>query len=514
MIKDSIFAHLRKLAYSKPLKLLFEDVLGGKLTSFALFAKAIFLGVILKKKLKSSKLVGLCIPNTNTFPIVFMALQSQGYIPAIFNYKSGATAIKSASHTVGASVIITSRLFEEKANLASVFNELRQVGLEFIYLEDLIKKLSFWDKIFTLWSSFCFRLSVPDIDNTAVVVFTSGSEGVPKGVALSHNNLISNVRQVISRMDITHDDIFFSSLPFFHAFGLLAGVVLPIVYGLKSYIYPTPLDYKIIPQKVEEARATILFSANTFLQGYAANAKPTSFQSLRKIIAGAERLTEETRLLYQEKFSIPIYQGYGVTETSPVISVNTKNLHTIGSVGKPLCDISIKIEPIEGCKDGGRLFVKGPNVMLGYYLASNPQVLVKPNNGWHDTGDIAFCDENGFLFIRGRLKRFAKIGGEMVSLAAIEQQIIQHWPEFAYAVVSIKDPKKGEKIVLITTNKDLNQALLLDVMNKAGLSTLHVPKSIIYQELIPILSTGKTDYVALTNLAESLDSKIMNGSNV
>lgn len=514
MIRDSVFNHLKRLAYSKPRKVVFEDVLGGRLTSFALLMKAIFLGVILKKRLKNTKLVGLCIPNTNTFPIVFMALHSQGYIPTIFNYKSGASVIKSASHTAGASVIITSRLFEEKANLSTIFNELKQFGLQFIYLEDLMRELTIWDKIAAMCKAIFRRVPVPNVNDTAVILFTSGSEGAPKGVALSHGNLIENVRQVTSIMDdMTHDDIFFSSLPFFHAFGLLAGVVLPIVYGLKSYIYPSPLDYKAIPQKVEESKATILFSANTFLQGYAVNAKPTSFRSLRAIIAGAERLTEETRLMYKEKFGIPIYEGYGVTETSPVISVNTKNMHVIGSVGKLLRDISIKIEPVEGCTDGGRLFIKGPNVMLGYYLASNPQTLIEPKDGWHDTGDIAFCDENGYLFIRGRAKRFAKIGGEMVSLASIEYYIMQNWPEFYHAVVSIKDPKKGERIVLFTTCKDLDQALLISHISKAGLSNLYVPKSIIVQESIPLLSTGKTDYVSLESFAESMDQRSMNGAN-
>jgi acyl-[acyl-carrier-protein]-phospholipid O-acyltransferase/long-chain-fatty-acid--[acyl-carrier-protein] ligase len=514
MTRDSVFNHLKKLAYSQPRKIIFEDVLGGKLTSFMLLMKAMFLGVIIKNAFRKTKVIGLCIPNTNAFPIVFMGLHSQGYVPAIFNYKSGATAIKSASHTVGVSVILTSRLFEAKANLTNIFNELKQFGLEFIYLEDIMKGLSIWDKISAAWKVIFTRKPISNVNDTAVILFTSGSEGVPKGVALSHNNLISNVKQVASRMDITHDDIFFSSLPFFHAFGLLAGVVFPIVYGLKSYIYHTPLDYKVIPQKIEEAKATILFSANTFLQGYAAYANPNSFRSLRKIIAGAERLTEETRLLYQKKFKVHIYEGYGVTEASPVISVNTKELNTIGSVGKPIRDMSIKIEPIEGYTEGGRLFVKGPNIMLGYYLDSSPQALVKPKDGWHDTGDIAFCDEKGYLFIRGRVKRFAKIGGEMVSLGAIEYHIMKNWPEFFHAVVSIKDPKKGEKIVLITTCKEINQNLLINNINKAGLPILHVPKLIIYQESIPLLSTGKTDYFSLENLAESLDAKMMNSSNL
>lgn len=498
MSEDFILKKFRALAFSKPRKVILEDVLGDKLTALGLYFKAIFLGGVLQRSLSNKKFVGLCLPNTNTFAIAFMALHTRGYVPVIFNYKSGTSTIKDTAHAVGTDTIITSRLFENKAGLSTVFGELKTLGLKFIYLEDLVGELSLLDKLSLLSKAPFTRVHRARAHDTAVVLFTSGSEGLPKGVALSHKNLISNVEQSLDRLtEINHDDVFFSSLPFFHTFGLLAGLILPMIYGVKSYIYPSPLDYKVIPQKIKDSKATIFFSANTFLQGYAMTAEPDSFANVKAIYAGAERLFEETIALYKEKFGVCAYEGYGVTEAAPIIAVNGKNFNKVGSVGKPLRDVEIRIETIEGYNEGGRLFVKGPNIMQGYYLAAQPGVLVKPHDGWHDTGDVAYLDEDGYLFIIGRAKRFAKIGGEMISLATIESCLSRGWPSFSHAVVSIKDPKKGEKIVLITNCSELKQDELLSHIHASGLSNLYMPKEIFHQESIPILSTGKVDYVTL-----------------
>lgn len=507
MTNNSIFHQFKKTVYLNPTKILFEDVLGQKLKAWTLYFKSLFLGEILKHRLKQKRTIGLCLPNTATFPIVFLALQSKGYIPAILNYKSGSTSIKNSAYTAGVSKIITSRLFEEKAELTATFNELKEQNLEFIYLEDILKNIKLPNKIIYLIKALLSEVYIPKETEPAVILFTSGSEGTPKGVVLSHINLIENVNQATRRIPLTHDDIFFSSLPFFHSFGLLAGVLLPIFYGLKSYIYPSPLDYKKIPQKIEESKATVLFSANTFLQGYASSAEPNMLKSLRFIIAGAEKLYDQTRDLYKNKFGVHIYEGYGVTETSPVISFNVEELNRIGSVGKALDGIDTKIEPIEGYTEGGKLFVKGPNVMLGYYLASAPQVLVEPTDGWHDTGDIACIDDDGFIFIRGRAKRFAKIGGEMISLGAIEYHLSQTWPDHKYAVVSIRDPRKGEKVILLTTYESLSKEMLINSLKEGGFSKLYNPSSIIYQEGLPLLSTGKLDYVSIQEIAKFSEEK-------
>jgi len=494
MTQNTLYTEFRRKVFRWPGKVIFEDILNKKVTASTLLIQANVLGQLLKP-LIPQKTVGLALPNTATFPIVFMALQGIGKTIAILNYAAGLTPLKSAIHTAQIELIITSRLFEEKAKLKDIYEGLKHDGIKIIYLEDLVPTLTLLRKIKGLLKIF----STPKISPhaPAVILFTSGSEGTPKAVLLSHQNLIENAKQVTSRISFSTQDILFSSLPFFHAFGLLAGVILPLFYGLKSYIYPTPLDYKTIPIKIAETRATIFFSANTFLRGYALASPPHLFESLTAIYAGAEKLHEETREIYLKKFNIPIYQGYGVTEASPVIAVNTKNENTPGSVGRPLNNIETRIEPFEDYKDGGRLFVKGPNIMMGYYLSETPGVLVPPIDGWHDTGDIAQLDENGYLYILGRAKRFAKIGGEMISLTAIEYAISQGWPEGHHAAISRHHSKKGEEIVVITDSKTITLEALKDHLTNLNFSNLSIPKVIILQENLPLLSTGKIDYVTL-----------------
>lgn len=501
MTQHTLYTEFRCKVLRWPFKVIFEDVLGKKVKALSLLIQANVLATLLNDKLPQ-KTIGLSLPNTATFPIVFMALQSLGKTTAILNYAAGLSTLKRAVRTAQIQVVITSRLFEEKAKLQEAHANFKQDGIQLIYLEDLIKDLKVSTKLKGLLR--VFSKPKASAQDPAVILFTSGSEGAPKAVLLSHTNIIENARQVTQRVPFHSQDILFSSLPFFHAFGLLAGVILPLFYGLKSYIYPTPLDYKTIPIKIAEVNATILFSANTFLRGYAMAAPPHLMESLTAIYAGAEKLHEETRELYLEKFKVPIYQGYGVTEASPVIAVNVKEEHTPGSVGRPLSEIEIKLAPFEGYEDGGRLCVKGPNVMLGYYLAENPGVLVPPHEGWHDTGDIAHIDENGYLYILGRAKRFAKIGGEMVSLAATEYAISQKWPEGHHAALSRHHPKKGEEIVIVTDSNSLTLGMLKDHLACLGFSNLSIPKTLIFQESLPLLPTGKIDYVNLQGTVTDL----------
>jgi acyl-[acyl-carrier-protein]-phospholipid O-acyltransferase/long-chain-fatty-acid--[acyl-carrier-protein] ligase len=227
------------------------------------------------------------------------------------------------------------------------------------------------------------------------------------------------------------------------------GVVLPLVSGVRIYLYPSPLHYRTVAELIYGVNATIMFGTDTFLNGYARVAHPYDFRSLRYILAGAEPVKEATRRIYMEKFGLRILEGYGVTETAPALALNTPMFNKFGTVGRVLPGMEARLEKVEGVEEGGRLFVRGPNVMLGYLRVERPGQLEPPNEGWHDTGDIVTIDEQGFVTIKGRAKRFAKIGGEMISLAAVETLASELWPDAASAVVAVPDARKGERLILI-----------------------------------------------------------------
>jgi acyl-[acyl-carrier-protein]-phospholipid O-acyltransferase/long-chain-fatty-acid--[acyl-carrier-protein] ligase len=283
----------------------------------------------------------------------------------------------------------------------------------------------------------------------------------------------------------------------FHSFGLTGGTLLPILNGIRTLLYPNPLHYRIVPALAYDANATILFGTDTFLAGYARMAHGYDFYALRYVFAGAERVRDETRRTWSEKFGLRIFEGYGATETSPVIAVNTPMHFRAGSVGRLLPGLEARIDPIPGIDEGGRLSVRGPNVMAGYLKVDRPGVLQPPAEGWHDTGDIVTIDEMGFVTIRGRAKRFAKIGGEMVSLPAVESYAAAIWPDADHAVITRADPRKGEQLVLFTTRQDALAGALQAWARQNGVAELAVPREIRVVEALPVLGTGKVDYVSL-----------------
>jgi acyl-[acyl-carrier-protein]-phospholipid O-acyltransferase/long-chain-fatty-acid--[acyl-carrier-protein] ligase len=338
-------------------------------------------------------------------------------------------------------------------------------------------------------------------DDWAAILFTSGSEGVPKGVVLSHRNMLANAAQAAARIDFGRSDKVFNVLPMFHSFGLTIGVVLPIVSGVRIFLYPSPLHYRTVPELIYAVNATIMFGTDTFLNGYARSAHAYDFRSLRYILAGAEPVRESTRRLYLEKFGLRILEGYGVTETAPALALNTPMFNKFGSVGRLLPGMELRLEKVEGVEDGGRLYVKGPNVMLGYLKAENPGVLEPPPQGWHDTGDIVSLDEQGFITIKGRAKRFAKIGGEMISLAAVEMLASELWPDALSAVASVPDLRKGERLILFTQREDATRSEFMSFARSKGASELMVPAEVVVMERLPVLGSGKIDNVALTKHA-------------
>jgi len=397
--------------------------------------------------------------------------------------------------------VLTSRAFIEKAELQEAATALANEHL-LIYLEDVRPQITLAEKLKAVFFAHFPRLKLNAVlwrtspDDPAVILYTSGSEGMPKGVALSHANILANLYQVLARVDLTLSDRIFNAMPVFHSFGLTVGMLLPLVRGIETFLYPTPLHFRVIPDLVYDTNATIMLGTDTFLRGYARYAHPYDFWRVRFLVAGAEKLKESTRREWSDIFNVNIMQGYGVTETSPVISVNTPMQHKAGTVGRPLPGIECRLMPVEGIAEGGRLEVRGANVMLGYLKADRPGV-IQSQGEWYDTGDIVDIDDDGFITILGRAKRFAKISGEMVSLTAVEDLAHAAAPDITHAAVAVADDQRGEQIVLYTESRELTRDHLMVVLKEQGGQGLLLPRQVVFMESIPRLGNGKVDYMAL-----------------
>lgn len=458
---------------------------------------------------RPAEIVGLLMPNAAPAMGLILALSIGKRVPALLNYTAGADGMRSACVAAGIKTIITSRGFIEKARLTAAVEQLaRTGGLDIAYIEDFRARITLADKLWMLWRMVCPAGAAvgQTPDDPAVVLFTSGSEGKPKGVVHSHNSLLSNVAQIRAIADFTPHDKFMMALPLFHSFGLTCGVLLPLVSGCKVFLYPSPLHYRIIPEIVYDRDCTVLFGTSTFLGNYGKYAHPYDFGRLRYVVAGAEKLSEDVRRLWIEKFGIRILEGYGVTECAPVVAVNVPMACKVGTVGQILPGVEHEIEAVPGIDEGGALHVKGPNVMKGYLLFDKPGLIQPPEAqgaGWYATGDIVTLDDEGYVTIRGRIKRFAKIAGEMISLEVVEKNAAAAAPGFAHAASTRSDSAKGEALVLFTTAPDLTREQLLTAARVAGLPELAVPRRIRRVTAIPLLGSGKTDYVSLKRMAEA-----------
>ncbi len=484
-----------------------NDVERKPLTYRQLIQRSFLLGDFFAKETAYGEYVGVMLPSMCSTLITFMALQSQGRVPAMLNFSTGTKSMLCACETANIKLVYTSRRFVKLAKLEETITELSK-NVKVLYLEDIIPKISLTDKIKSLFSAWFARFNYhsrnPSVspNDPAVILFTSGSEGMSKGVVLSHANLLANGVQMSTRVDFNAQDIILNALPLFHSFGLTAGTLIPLVSGMRVFFYPSPLHYRIIPEVAYDIGATIMFGTNTFLANYARFAHPYDFYSLRYAFAGAEKLQESTRRVWGEKFGVRVFEGYGATETSPALSTNTAMDNKTGSVGRFLPGIEYTLMPVPGVADGGRLMVKGPNIMLGYLLHNAPGVLVPPETelgkGWYDTGDIVTIDDDGFVTIQGRAKRFAKIAGEMVSLTAVEEFIDSLWPDHRHAVIAIADERKGEKLVLVTENFTAERKHIASHAKATGLGEINLPRNIVHIKRLPVLGTGKTDYISVT----------------
>lgn len=481
------------------------DIERKPITYGQLIMRSFILGKQIAQGTKPSEYVGFALPNMVSSIVTFFALQAYGRVPAMLNFSSGAQNFIAACKVARLKTIYTSKRFIEGAKLQHLVELAKQEGIKVFYLEEIREKITLLDKLGGWWRSkfashYYKKISKAKPDDAAVILFTSGSEGTPKGVVLSHANIQANRFQLASRVDFSSKDIVFNALPIFHSFGLTAGTLLPILSGIKTFFYPSPLHYRIVPELVYDTNSTIMFGTNTFLTNYARFAHAYDFYSIRYVFAGAEKLDEETRKVWSEKFGVRIFEGYGATETSPVLATNTPMHNKPGSVGQLMPGIKFKLEEISGITDGKKLIVNGANVMKGYLLNANPGVIAPLQDGWYDTGDIVAIDEHGYISIKGRAKRFAKIAGEMVSLTAAEVNISKFAPTNAHAVVAIPDAKKGEQLVLVTTNKTLKRTDISAYFKQIGFTDLATPKEIIVVDTLPLLGTGKVDYVGVKKL--------------
>ena len=448
--------------------------------------------------------VGVLLPNVNATPVVLLSLWSLGLEPAVFNFSTGPAIMLACAQLACVKQIITSRAFLERAKLDMA--ALTGAGIEFVYLEDIRARISNGAKLMGLlkqtFSPGLDCAAVPP-DSTAVILFTSGSEGVPKGVELTHRNILANLRQMLAVTDLTDRDKIFNAMPLFHSFGLTVGTFLPLVRGMSVFIYPSPLHYRVVPTVFYQADCTIMLGTNTFLNGYARKAHTYDFRSLRYMFAAAEKLQEATATAWAQRFGVRALEGYGATECAPCVSVCTPLQPKHGSAGRLMPGMEYKLEKIEGVAEGGRLFVRGPNVMKGYLNAdANEKFLAL--GGWYDTGDIVRVDEEGFVFIQGRLKRFAKISGEMVSLTAVEDALAGAFPQYGLrcqiAVIARPCDDKGEKLIAVANEPKLTIDEVRAAIKAKGLPNIASPREVKFIHEIPKLGTGKTNHRELEKL--------------
>lgn len=491
-------------------KEIIEDIARKPLSYGKLLTTAFVLGKQYIKYCKPKEYVGVLLPNAVATVATIYGMQSFNIVPCMLNFSTGTKNMISCCKTTALKKVLTSKQFVKKGGFEELIEIMEKEGLEIIYLEDISKKITLTDKIIGLIASFFPKYyynkhkGSANVKDPAVVLYTSGSEGVPKAVVLTNENIKANVNQINSILIYGIKDKFFSALPIFHSFGFTASTMVPILSGVKAFYYPTPLHYKIIPELIYDTNSTVTFGTDTFFNGYAKNAHAYDFYSVKIAVVGAERLKEDTIKKFFTNFGIRVMGGYGATETSPVLSVNTDMYYKKGSVGRILPGIEIKLETIPGIQDGKRLYVKGKNVMLGYMKSDKPGVIQPLEDGWYDTGDIVSIDKDGFITIKGRAKRFAKIAGEMVSLTAVETNITKLWPEYQHSIVAIPEEKKGEQLVLFTTRPNTVFSEISADFKSQGLSDLFVPKKIKVLEEMLLMANGKVDYVGLNEKAKEL----------
>ena len=511
LIKASKIYGKRKLGLTRATIL--EDIQRKPKSYKDVMIASYVLGRFFNKMSKHQEPLGIMLPNSVAAICTFFGLNAYGQVPVMINFSAGVQNIVSCAKTVQMNKIITSKLFVKKAGLESVVEALKNEGCEIFYLEECAKKISIWAKILGVLQ---YKVKyVPYKANPAdraVILFTSGSEGAPKAVVLTHANVISNVWQIATFETLNITDVVMNSMPIFHSFGLVLGTLYAMYQGAKVFLYPSPLHFRVITDLLYELSATVMIGTDTFFRSYAKISHPLDFGSLRLCYAGAEGVKLDTRNIMNERLGARLMEAYGTTECSPAVAGNNMVFNKFGTIGKLCPGMQCRLEKVDGIEKGGELVVKGPNVMAGYIMADNPGVLVPPEDGWYHTGDIVEMDEIGFITIKDRIKRFAKIGGEMVSLRAVENMICKAYEgkdEFCCGVVAIPHENKGEQIVVATNEPSLTIEMLREFIKANGYPELYLPRIILHKDKIPTFATGKIDNVTLKKevLAELNEAK-------
>lgn len=480
-------------------KIILQDQSSGPLSYNALVQSACALGAKIAKFTSPREKVGVLLPTSAAAVVVFFALQATGRVPAVLNYSAGASSLRRACALSGLKSVLTSRRFIKAAHLERVVSKL-EPAYSFVYVEDLRRLIAPIDKIIAGLRSI-FPILVPErskSNDAAVILFTSGTTGAPKGVALSHANLLANIAQTRAHIPFNANWVFFNPMPIFHAFGLTGGTLLPILGGMKTVLYPSPLDHEKIPKKIQETGANVLISTDTFARFYARAADAEALAGLHYVVLGGEKVNETTRLLFSQKSSATLLEGYGATECGPTIAVNQPDDCRQGTVGKLLPGISARLDPVPGISVGARLFVRGPNVMLGYLDPKTQGTIIPFTDDWYDTGDLARIDKDGFVTVTGRVKRFAQIGAEMVSLEAVEGYALSLWPEGSHAAIARAGD--GEAIVLVTDENKAERTDFAAWVRAHDVSRLAIPHRIVLVRKLPLLATGKPDYSAVRQI--------------
>ncbi len=468
------------------------------------YSRALLGSLILAHKFRRFEkgFLGIMIPTSAGAGIAIIATLMSGRVPVMINYSTGAKEnIEYAQRKCDFTTVVTSRTLLQKINCP----ELKGM----VFIEDLMEEISARDKI---RGALLAKLPLPlllkrvhrgDPDDNAVILFTSGSEKDPKAVQLTHKNILSNIKSFSKVFQLSENDRMLATLPYFHVFGLTVNLWAPLYHGMTIITYANPLDYKRVCEIIRQEQPTMVVGTPSFLWGYLRKSQEGDFKSVRLAVSGADKCPEALREAFLKKHGITLYEGYGTTETSPVISVNTPEHNKPGSVGKVIPEVEVRIvnyETGQECAPGevGRILVKGDLIMKGY-LHDFEETSMRIRHGWYDTGDMGYIDEDGFLWHAGRLKRFVKIGGEMVSLVRVEDVLEKLLPErVSCCVVEVPDAMKGARIVAAVTEK-INEKEILKKM-AAELPNIALPKQFVVIEDLPKMGSGKIDFRKVTEM--------------
>lgn len=486
-------------------KLAFIDRTSDKKVTYS---KALIASLILADKFRKfdEGFFGIMIPTSAGCGLSILGALMSGRTPVMINYSTGAmNNALYAQNKCNFKTIITSKALLEKIGCPVV------EGM--VFIEDVMEGVSAAEK---LKAALIAKLPVPLLfrlihsgqeDDNVVILFTSGSEKDPKAVQLTHRNISSNIKSFSAVVEMFDHDILLANLPYFHVFGLTVNLWTPLYFGMTIVAYANPLDYKTICTILREERPTVMVGTPSFLWGYLRKAAGGDFSSLRLVVSGADKCPDTLRKEFLEKHGVTLLEGYGATETSPAISTNTLECNKPGSVGKALPEVTLRIENYEtgkkcGLGEIGRILVKGDLVMKGY-LDDFEETSMRIRHGWYDTGDMGYLDEEGFLWHAGRLKRFVKIGGEMVSLVKVEDVLQKILPEdVTCSVVEIPDAHKGVRIVAAVTRK-VDERRTLKRMSEE-LPNIALPKQFVLIEDLPKMGSGKVDFRSVTEMVHNM----------